>query len=480
MASCASEEVPVPETDDDPLIPPIGVLPTPQRMFRVNWVASLERSPSGVPLHTPEFVARQGRGVRIVDVREPEELTGPLGHIPGSDWVPRDRAMTLAERLERDAPVILVSRAGERSAQLADALEQRGMRFVASLRGGMVAWRALGFGSSQDPSILERPDVLRAFDPPKAAPGPLTEERLAAHIGDPMAVRWIKLAAVLLHANRSCVDGRDDTGVIGTPGGDAGELVLGLAALEEHLGAALEPDQVAALLARAADALGSLYMHTDVHAANALIVSMRADPRLTEAIGTTYDALEWRRWMQSPPRHVREIVLEHIMKPGHLGCGHLRLMLQHGTSYRVRPELVRDFVRAYLRQRWADAPQLDFVPLAGGHQEGAVVNVRVETELRSYTALPLVSPSCGGTQMFVNHPQVSSYMRREMAALLCEQADLTGVGTRDAPELAARMEELGAHQMGVTLGHLAKGLPIYDVLFRASGGVTIEQVGEVA
>lgn len=467
------------ETDDDPLIPPIGVLPTPERMFRVNWVASLERSPSGVPLHTPEFVAHQGRAVRIVDVREAGELTGPLGHIPGSDWVPRERAMTLAERLERDAPLILVSRGGERSAELAHALEKRGMRFVASLRGGMVAWKALGFGSSRDPSVLERPDVLRGFEPPPPAPGPLARDRLAAHIGDPMAVRWIKVAAVLLHAKRSCVDGRDDTGVIGTPGGDAGELVLGLAALEEHVGVALEPERVAALLARAADAFGSLYMHTDVHAANSLILSMRADPRLTEAIGATYDALSWRRWMQSPPPDVREIVLEHLMKPGHLGCGHLRLMLQHGASYRVRPGLVGDFVRAYLRQRWADAPQLDFVPLAGGHEEGAVVNVRVETELRSYTPLPLVSPSCGGTQMFVNHPQVSSYMRRETAALLCESADLAGVAPSDAPDLAARMEELGAHQMGVTLGHLAKGLPIYDVLFRAGGGVTIEQVGEV-
>src|SRR5687768_9948719 len=130
-------------SDDDPMIPPIGAIPQQQRMFRINWLASLERSPAGVPLHAPEFVARQGRGVRIVDVRERDELVGPLGYIPGVCWIPRERAMSHAERLHRDAPVIVVSRGGERGSGIADALEKRGMRFVASLRGGMVAWKAL-------------------------------------------------------------------------------------------------------------------------------------------------------------------------------------------------------------------------------------------------------------------------------------------------------------------------------------------------
>src|SRR5688572_18848250 len=124
----------------DELIPPIGSISSPERLFRVNWVASLERSPSGVPLHVPEFVARQGRRVRIVDVREHDGLLGPLGYVPGSDWIGREHAMTLTELVNPDDPIILVSRGGERSAQLAYDLEKHGLRFVASMRGGMVAW----------------------------------------------------------------------------------------------------------------------------------------------------------------------------------------------------------------------------------------------------------------------------------------------------------------------------------------------------
>ena len=466
---------------DEPLIPPIGEIPQAERMFRINWVASLERSPSGVPLHAPEFVARQGRGVRIVDIRERDELLGPLGYIPGADWVPRDRAPSLAQRIGRDAPVIIISRGGERGSEVAYALEKQGMRMCASLRGGMVAWKALGFGTVRDPAILEMHDTLRdRTSPIVTSGGTLERSQIAAHVEDALSTRWIKAAAILLHGKRSCVDGRDDTGVIGTPGGDGGEIILAFAALEGHLGRALSNEEVRMLLMRAVDAFGNVYMHTDVHASNSLIVSMRADPRLTDAIGTTYEALEWRKWMGSPPDHVHDIVLEHMVQTAHVGCGHVRLMLQHPDGYGVRAELVREVIRAYLRLRWEGASQLDFVPLPGGHQEGAVVNVRVEGDVHSYTQIPLVSPSCAGSQMFVNHPQVSAYFRRETAALLCEQGDVVPLTRGDEAKLSARIEELAGNQMGLTLGHLAKGLPVFDVLYRRDAEAEITRSGTVA
>jgi hypothetical protein len=108
------------------------------------------------------------------------------------------------------------------------------------------------------------------------------------------------------------------------------------------------------------------------------------------------------------------------------------------------------------------------------------VNVHVDAAMRSYTSVPLISPSCAGAQIFVNHPQVSSYMRHELAALLCEQGDLVGVRPSDGGDLAARMEALGAHQTAVTLSHLAPGLPVYDVRFGSNGRIAIEHAGDVA
>ena len=68
-------------SDPDALLPPPGTVSAADRMLRANWLSALERSVSGTPLLWPEFVARQGRSVHIVDVREPGEVVGPLGHI---------------------------------------------------------------------------------------------------------------------------------------------------------------------------------------------------------------------------------------------------------------------------------------------------------------------------------------------------------------------------------------------------------------
>jgi rhodanese-related sulfurtransferase len=171
-----------------PLIPAIGAVTQVERMFRVNWVTSLVRSPSGIPMLPAEFVARVGRSVRLVDVREREELVGPLGHIPGVDWVPRELVSTLLARLDHDAPVVLISRGGERSGELAKQLEREGMRLVASLEGGMVSWKGLGFGTSRNPEILERRDQLRTIEPAPEQPGELTVERIERHVGDPSSV----------------------------------------------------------------------------------------------------------------------------------------------------------------------------------------------------------------------------------------------------------------------------------------------------
>ncbi|UJR82307.1 rhodanese-like domain-containing protein [Sandaracinus amylolyticus] len=465
--------------DLDHLVPPIGAAPPEERMLRANWISSLERSPNGFPLLWPEFVARQGRAVRIVDVREPDELVGPLGHIPGCDWIPASRARSLVDRLDRDAKIILVSRAGERSGPLARELEVAGMRFVASMIGGMVAWRSLGFAVSRDSSILARRDELRDAPEVPARPGPLSIDAVREHVGDPLSVRWVKMASLLLHGRLSCVDGRDETGVIGTPGGDSGELLLALHALERVLGRELRPGEVAELLSRRVDTFGRFYMHGDVQAANTMIAALRGDRRFDEAVAGISETMQWRRFFEHPPESVRELLLEYSVQPPHVGCGHLKLMMQEHAQYEARPQLVRDVLRAFHRLRWNGAADVEFVPLPGGHQEGAVVNVRVHDELRSYTPVPLVSPKGMGTQMFVNHPQVVDALRVETASFLCEQGDLVPIDESRREALLAEMSALSQVRMMATLGRLAKGLPIYDLTFDRRGRVSVEHVGHV-
>lgn len=86
------------------------------------------------------FAAR-GR-VRLIDVREADEINGELGHIPGVEWVPLATLEARARTWERAAELILVCRSGGRSGRAAEALVRAGFRKVMNLAGGMLAYRA--------------------------------------------------------------------------------------------------------------------------------------------------------------------------------------------------------------------------------------------------------------------------------------------------------------------------------------------------
>jgi len=88
----------------------------------------------------PAFVTAHRGGVAVVDVREPDEFTGALGHVPGAELVPLATLPDAAEGWDREHEVVLICRSGGRSARAAIALAGRGFRHLYNLRGGMLAW----------------------------------------------------------------------------------------------------------------------------------------------------------------------------------------------------------------------------------------------------------------------------------------------------------------------------------------------------
>jgi len=94
-----------------------------------------------VPAH---WVEEHLGSVQLVDVREPEEFTGSLGHIEGARLLPLGELKGALESLDRDRPVVTVCRAGGRSAQAAVLLQRAGFGKVANLGGGMLRWHAQG------------------------------------------------------------------------------------------------------------------------------------------------------------------------------------------------------------------------------------------------------------------------------------------------------------------------------------------------
>jgi glyoxylase-like metal-dependent hydrolase (beta-lactamase superfamily II)/rhodanese-related sulfurtransferase len=82
--------------------------------------------------------------LQVIDVREPSEFDGPLGHIAGARLVPLGRLGAGLESFDRERPVVTVCRAGGRSAQATLVLQRAGFTKVANLAGGMLQWHAQG------------------------------------------------------------------------------------------------------------------------------------------------------------------------------------------------------------------------------------------------------------------------------------------------------------------------------------------------
>lgn len=77
---------------------------------------------------------------RIVDVRQPHEFSGPLGHIDGAEPVPLGTLDEHADELTGSRPLLLVCRSGVRSGKACELLQQHGISDVTNLIGGMIAW----------------------------------------------------------------------------------------------------------------------------------------------------------------------------------------------------------------------------------------------------------------------------------------------------------------------------------------------------
>ena len=93
----------------------------------------------------PHWLEEHLREVQVVDVREPEEFNGPLGHVPGAKLMPLGTLLQNQGSLEKEKPVVTVCRSGARSAQASQMLAKAGFEKAANLSGGMLRWRAQRF-----------------------------------------------------------------------------------------------------------------------------------------------------------------------------------------------------------------------------------------------------------------------------------------------------------------------------------------------
>jgi rhodanese-related sulfurtransferase len=99
-------------------------------------------NPEGYRDLSVERLAADPDEARLVDVREPDEFVGELGHVAGAELVPLATVGRAAASWPRDQALVVICRSGGRSGRAARELVSLGFTRVMNLQGGMLAWNA--------------------------------------------------------------------------------------------------------------------------------------------------------------------------------------------------------------------------------------------------------------------------------------------------------------------------------------------------
>ena len=89
---------------------------------------------------TPQEIAFKLDTFRVIDVREPEEFDGPLGHLASAESIPVSSVARKIWHWNKTEPVLVVCRSGKRSEAVCKQLVTASFTHVTNLTGGMLAW----------------------------------------------------------------------------------------------------------------------------------------------------------------------------------------------------------------------------------------------------------------------------------------------------------------------------------------------------
>lgn len=287
---------------------------------------------------------------------------------------------------------------------------------------------------------------------------PLSADELARHMRTMVPdFRQFPLKRLEKEVPVGCVDGRHTGCVAGAPGGNAGLLIVLLAAWE-RMHVPLKRSQIEELFPHYLNRFGSFYLHSDEDAQHALAQWLG----LSHYTSAEIDAL-----VMNPPPDMKPRLLEGLLMPEHTGCGHLRLMLSDPTAYEVRTELVQDVLRTFFTTLWQNDARLVFDVLRGKHEERGVIRMHVHQseDDRLSPDFPIVSacPSHGDVEVFVYHPSAVAYLQEQHIRFFAEMR-----WTNASDEARFRQEKgyLQTLHLTRTLETLAGHLPVFDVHVR--------------
>lgn len=297
----------------------------------------------------------------------------------------------------------------------------------------------------------------------------LTIGQVVEYLNTPGNVAWIKAGELLGKENDACVDGRETDLVIASPGGDIVLLTEAIISLGKFANKQLNPVDINKVFRWRLTSHGSTYMHTDEHALKNLGKSIAGDDRFQRL--SLSSPQEVFRFVLNPDSRYQLSLLDHLLVPDNIGCGHLKLMLKNPEAYGMSRKVINALIHSFFDTLWNGAPKekanINYNYLKGNHNEGAVVTIQVpEKEVNQDTWIPKVRPTDGQVSMFVFHPQASRFMHRVEAVGLAESGLFPWLTRDQVKTYSQTMTDVLGEGLRETVSHLALDLPKYTFELR--------------
>lgn len=251
----------------------------------------------------------------------------------------------------------------------------------------------------------------------------------------------------------SCVDPRATYAIMGTLGGDLGEFVLSLGAIEnceKEVRRNFTIENINFVFQEYLEAMETapkrfFYHHTDQAAWEKLKADSGAkDPLYPETAA------------------IRNKILSLVVQPDYIGCKHLKAMIANPTGYGVRPEIVTGMIQTFynvLLDLGNPRRMLLVHAISGGPVSPEAMTAHVHSPHTCGSQAPLLVPNSKKGQVALAHKHVG-YFREHLASYHATRNTQLTKGN----VLLRKMMEMGDNHLSNFMGVYAK--PGYDVVFQ--------------
>jgi hypothetical protein len=211
----------------------------------------------------------------------------------------------------------------------------------------------------------------------------------------------------------SCVDARSSHPILGTPGGDFAEFAIGLDVYFRSIGTNPTLEAVRDLFKKFMKAHISksrpFYFHTDDSRLR------RVYNKMETSLGRKITVLPYKT---PESKSEAELWLTELTESYAQGCGHIRLMIDYPADYGLSSNfIIKSLIRVYYEEWWSRSVEgkkdFDFNIKLGPLIGGAIAIVNNSGPACGDSS-PLISPSAGGSTLFVYHPTAVSAFRESV------------------------------------------------------------------